>query len=97
MKNKKEVNLEGITLEMEIPEKILKEFKLIAERAKDFIGEKLIDNGYILKDEFNKIAITIQRNNKLFSAKLKCSATNEEIWNFDGEVYRWENIEHLVV
>ena len=41
--------------------------------------------------------LSFQRNNKLFSAKLKCSATNEEIWNFDGEVYRWENIEHLVV
>ena len=97
MKNKKEVNLEGITLEMEIPENILKEFKSIAEHEKDFIGERLIDNGYILKEEFNKIAITIQRNQKLYSAKLKCSSTNEDIWNFEGEVYRWENIEHLVV
>lgn len=95
MKNKKEVNIEELVLEMVIPNEILDEFIFIAEKEIDFVGEKLIENGYILKEDFNKIAATIQRNNKLYSAKLKYY-NNENKWEFDGEVYRWENIEHLV-
>ena len=95
MKNKKENNIEDIVLEMVIPEYILAEFLFIAEKESDFVGERLIDNGYIFKEDFNKLAVTIQRDNKLYSAKLKYYS-NEDKWEFDGEVYRWENIEHLV-
>lgn len=96
MKNKKEVNIAGICLDMEIPERIYKEFSHIAEREKDFVGEKLLHDGYLLKEEENKVAMTIQRADRLYSAKMKYSSS-EGKWKFDGEVYRWENIEHLVI
>lgn len=95
MKNKKPINLDGISLEENIPQSIEKIFILIAKKENDFIGSKIIHNGYIIKEMLTKCTISLQIENKLYTSKLKFIPSTEK-WEIDGEIDHWENIDHLL-
>lgn len=88
-------NMDNVILTHELPEYILADFIEIANRYKDFIGEKIIDNGYLIKNEQNKVTITLQRGSRLYSIKLKHNLSHN-VWNIDGEPIRWDNVEPLL-
>ena len=96
MKNKKIVNLEGVSLEENIPQGIDKLFIRIAQIEEDFIGQKVLQNGFIIKETTNKCTITLQLRKKLYSAKLK-QLPNTKNWEIDGLIDHWENIDYLLI
>ena len=97
MKNKKSVNLEGVSLEENIPLGVEKIFVQYATEYHNFVGEKMLLNGYLIKETQNKCTIALQlKKRQLYSAKLKFIPTTQK-WEIDGSIDRWENVEHLLI
>lgn len=95
MKSKKPVNIDGISLEESIPQVVKKIFIEIAKNHQDYIGTKLIDHGFIVKETNNKCTISLQIQQKLYTAKLKFIISTNK-WDIDGEIDHWENVEYLL-
>ena len=78
----------------QIPVEIMSLFIEILEKNKNFVGEKPLGNGFLIKKSANKATITLDRGGKVYSAKMIFSH-NE--WNVVGIPSIWDNIKDITM
>lgn len=75
------------------PEEIKEIFYAILLREKDFVGEKPIDNGFIIKRNKDRATITYDDGRIIYAAKM---VREHKDWRVIGFPSIWENIQELV-
>lgn len=75
------------------PEEIKEQFLQILEQEREFVGEKPLDNGFIIKRNKDKATITLDDGVKIYAAKM-VRVNNE--WRVIGFPSIWENIRELL-
>lgn len=79
--------------ETEFPENIQAIFGKILENEKDFVGEKALSHGFLIKRNKGKATITYDDGEIIYAAKLfkiKCE------WRVIGVASVWDNIQELL-
>lgn len=79
--------------EKRLSDEVLNEIKGILEAHKDFIGEKHLRNGFLIKNSENKATITLLVDGNLFSVKMVKSNSD---WNISSSITYWEHLKGLV-
>lgn len=75
------------------PDKIKEHFYLILKKERDFVGEKPIDNGFIIKRNKDRATITYDDGNVIYAAKM---VKSHDEWKVIGFPSIWGNIQELV-
>jgi len=78
----------------ELPQEVLRLFVDILNKERDFIGEKAIDDGYLVKGMKNRATITFSDGKKVYSAKF---AWVGKMWKMAGLPSMWSSIRDITL
>ena len=79
--------------ETKFPENIINHLYKVLEEERDFVGEKPIQKGFIVKRSKDKATITYDDGNYIYAVKL---VYNKGEWHVVGYPSMWYNIQELL-
>jgi len=76
------------------PDDVKKHFYNVLNEEREYIGEKKIERGFIIKKNKDRATITYDNGHAIYAAKLIKS--NNEDWKVVGVPSIWENLKDLL-